>query len=290
MERYIERRRRAFLPEVQRLAAEADITESALLFLMYTRQLDTDGRVPLARLRRRAVYATKEGWRARLEPALAAGMLESDEAGWHLTSRGRAQVEQAWLASRAHQRSLPLPAAPLRRAVAALEAIVRDAPARDDERLASVRRTAPPDRDSEHLAVRVEQAMFETAVLHDDGHIGAWERAGYAGPVLDVLTRVWQGRDTHAALVEALASTQERADVDRGIAELVRRGDLVREGDAVRLTEQGRARRDAIEAETDRVGFARWPRGEALEGLIADVDALAAALPPEDALPVGPTH
>jgi hypothetical protein len=132
--------------------------------------------------------------------------------------------------------------------------------------------------------------MFETAVLHDDGHISAWERAGYAGPVLDVLTRVWQGRDTYSALVEALAATQERPDVDRGIAELVRRSDLERDGDAVRLTAQGRRTRDAIEEQTDRVGFARWPTGESLDRLIADVEALVAALPSEEELPVGPTH
>lgn len=290
MERYIERRRRAFLPEARRLAAEAGLTESALLFLMYTRQLDTGGRIPAARLRRRALYATKEGWRARLEPGLAAGLVEPDEAGWHLTARGRDLVERAWQATWAHQRSLPLPADPLRRALDALEAVVRDAPAAEGTRFASIRRTAPPDRERAHPATRLELAMFETAVLHDDGHIGAWERAGYAGPVLDVLTRVWRGADTHGALVKELASTQETADVDRGVAELVRRGDLVREGDALRLTEGGRAAREAIEADTDRLGFERWPRGEALERLIADVEALVAALPSEAELPAGPTH
>lgn len=132
--------------------------------------------------------------------------------------------------------------------------------------------------------------MFETAVLHDDGHIGAWERAGYEGPTLDVLTHVWRGCATRSALVDKLERGQEPADLDRALAELERRGDLHQDRGELRLTAQGRAAREGIEEETDRDGFARWPRGEELEALIRDVEALVEALPPEAELPAGPTH
>ena len=112
--------------------------------------------------------------------------------------------------------------------------------------------------------------------------------AGYRGPVLNVLTHVWYGKTKHADLVKALP--QDPADVDRHIDELVERGDLDRAGDEIRLTPQGKATRDRIEEETDRLGFAVWPAGEALERLFGDLDALIAALPSEDQLPVGPTH
>lgn len=290
MERYIERRRRAFLPEVRRIAAAAHVSESALLFLAYTRQLDTDGGIPLAGLRRRSVYATKEPWRARLDEVSTAGLAEPAQGGWRLTARGSEVVERTWRATLAQQRSLALPEGPLRRVVETLEGIVRDVPATDDQRLAFIRRTAPPDRERAPLATRVEQAMFETAVLHDDGHISAWERAGYDGPTLDVLTHVWRGCATRTALGETLGRGQDPADLDRAIAELERRDELRQDGDALALTAKGRAARDAIEAETDREGFARWPQGDALERLIADVEMLVAALPSEDQLPVGPTH
>ena len=290
MERYIERRRRAFLPEVRRIAAEAGVSESALLFLAYTRQLDTGGAIPLAGLRRRAVYATREPWRGRLDEVVAAGLAEPAEGGWRLTTRGREVVERTWEATHAQQRALPLPEGPLQRLVETLEGIVRDVPATDDQRLASVRRTAPADRQRAHLATRVEQAMFETAVLHDDGHIGAWERAGYDGPTLDVLTQVWRGCATRSDLSAKLGRGQDPADLDRAVAELGRRGELRRDGDALSLTAKGRAARAGIEEATDRDGFARWPQGDKLEALIADVEALVEALPSEAELPIGPTH
>lgn len=289
MEAYIERRRRAFLPKAREIAAEAGISDAELLFLMHLRQVADGDTLRVARLRRRAVYSTKEGWRTRLEALERVGLVERSGEDWRLTQSGSGLVARAWSATREQQRALPLPQEPLHRVVAALEEAVRDAPARDTDRLSSVRRMAPPDERT-HDAVRAEQAMFELAVTHDDGHIAAWESAGYSGTALDVLTQVWYGHDTVAKLRAALATKQEEADTDRHIAELVHRGDLERDGDAVRLTAQGRAMRERIEAETHRLGFARWPRGEALERLFADIEALVATLPAEEELPKGPTH
>lgn len=290
MERYIETRRRAFLAQVRAIAREEGLSERDLLFLAYTRQAADGDLVPTVRLRRRAVYTTKEPWRARFETLTAAGLAEATAEGWRLTSRGRGLVERFWQADRAHRRSLDLPPEALRRVVSTLEGTLRGLEGGPGDRLTSVRRTAPRDRDREPDAVRAEQAMFELAVTLDDGHIRAWERAGYAGPALDVLTQVWYGKTTRAELIEALATKQEPEDVDRHVDELVRRGDLEREGDRILPTVQGRSARDAIETETDRLGLAHWPSGAMLESLIADLTALVNALPPEHELPVGPTH
>lgn len=290
MERYIETRRRALLPKVRALAAEAGVGEREVLFLGYTRQVSDGDRIPTGLLRRRACYSTTEPWRARFATLAAAGLVEEEDDGWRLTARGRDLVDRFWAADAEHRASLGLPAEPLRRVVAALEAAVLDRPAAPEDRLTAIRRTAPPDRRGAPDAVRAEQAMFELAVTLDDGHIRAWKEAGYSGPALDVLTQVWYGKTDRPSLTEALATKQTADDVDRHVAELVARGDLLVEGDRVDLTEQGRALRERIEAETDRLGLEHWPRGEALEDLMRDLTAIVEALPPEDELPKGPTH
>lgn len=290
METFIGNRRRAFIPRSRELAAELGLAEATLPFLAHLRQIAEDDFVPLERLRRRLCYAAKEGWRAKLAELAAAGLAAEERDGWRISVRGMAAIERVWSEIHRQLRALPLPAEPLRRAVEALEAIVAPATGDEYDRLTMIRRTSVRDRAHADRAVRIEQAMFETCVLLDDGHIHAWRRAGYRGPVLDVLTKIWNGAQTREALYTALSYSQESTHVDRHIEELVTRGDVRVDGGAVALTEQGRATRDRIEEETDRDGLARWPTGDALERLMTDVEALVAALPPEDRLPKGPTH
>lgn len=290
IEKYIETRRRAFLPSVQRMAAQVGISKRALLFLGYARQILEGDTVPVSALRGRIVYSAKESWRPRWEELVGAGLAEPIEDGWRVTPIGLGVIDLFWAANREHQRSLPLPAEPLHSAVTAIEAILPRIEARAGDRVAMLRRLAPDDRGRQPEAVRLEFAIFELAVSLDDGHIAAWRNAGYTGTTVDVLTRVWYGKTTHPDLLAALAFTQEPEDVERNVEELVRRGDLVRDGERVELTAQGRATRERIEEETDRLGLAHWPTGESLESLIADMEALVGALPPESELPKGPTH
>lgn len=289
-ERYIETRRRAFYPRVQRIAVEAGISERALLFLGYARQVKEGETVSVAALRRRVLYSAKETWRQRFQELVAAGLAEPVTEGWRFTDAGLGLMDRFWRENREHQRSLSLPAEPLHRVVTAIEDIVKRIDSRPGQRVHMLRKLAPDDRDRQPEAVRLEFAIFELAVSLDDGHIAAWEAAGYTGPLVDVLTRVWYGKTTWDELVKALDFTQEPEVLERHVRELVRRGDLVREGDRVELTTQGRATRERIEEETDRLGLAHWPKGEQLESLIGEMTALADALPPEDQLPKGPTH
>lgn len=288
MEKFIGTRRRAFIPRSRELAAELGLGEAALPFLAHLRQIAEGDFVPLERLRRRLCYASREGWRAKLAELGLTGLAEEVPGGWRLTPKGVQAVETVWTNVYEQLRALPLPKDALQRTVAALDAIVGTAEGTEYDRLTMIRRAAPPRSSPD--AMRVEQLMFETCVLLDDGHIHAWRDAGYAGPVLDVLTKVWYGSSTREELHKGLSYSQEPTHVDRHIDELVTRGDLTRSGDAVALTQQGRATRDQIEERTNRDGLARWPRGEGLERLLGDVSALVAALPPDDQLPEGPTH
>jgi len=290
MEKYIETRRRAFSPYVQRIAADTGLSERAVLFFGYVRPLVNADLVTEADLKRRVCYQAKRPWVQRWQELVGTGHAEPATDGWRITPKGHALIDRFWAANREHQCSLPLPAEPLRRVVSVIEAILKDVPSQPGERVHMIRRTAPDDRPKQPDAVRVEFAMFELAVTLDDGHISAWRTAGYDGPSVDVLTRVWYGKERWDDLVQALSFTQEPADVERNVRELIERGDLAREGDRVTLTAQGRGTRERIEQETDRLGLARWPSGAALESLIADVSALVAGLPPEDQLPSGPTH
>jgi len=290
MEKFITLRRRAFIPRAREIAAEAGIDEAALAFLAHLRQISEGDFVPRERLRHRLCYSSREPWRGRFDVLAAAGLAAPAEGGWRLTARGLAVVERVWSAIHEQLRSLAIPAEPLRRTLALLERTVGDARAGEYDRLTMIRRCAPSDRARAHEAVRLEQAMFETCVLLDDGHIAAWRSAGYRGPELDVLTKVWYGSGTREALRQALRAGQEPEDVERHIAQLVARGDLAADGETVALTPQGRAARDRIEEDTNRLGLSRWPRGDELERAIADVDAILGAFPPEDRLPTGPTH
>lgn len=290
MERFIGFRRRAFIPRNGQIAAELGISDGALAFLTHTRQISEGDYIALTRLHERLTYATKERWRPYIDEYLSAGLMVAANGGWRLTPRGLAAIDRTWNEIQAHLRSLPLPADAVRRVLGICERTAKDVTARGPERLAMIRRCAPPEREAAHEAVRAEQAIFETCILIDDAHIGAWQRAGYRGPTIDVLTRVWYGATTHDALVDALKTTQEPVDVDRHIDELVTGGDLARNGGEVTLTSQGRESRERIEVETNDVAFARWPKGDELEQMFVDVKALLAALPPEEQLPRGKTH
>ena len=287
MEKFIGSRRRAFIPRSRELAAELGVAEATLPFLAHLRQIAEGDFVPLERLRRRLCYASREGWRTKLAELVGVGMATEAEDGWRLTPKGTQAIETVWSNVYDQLRALPLPKEPLRRAVATLDAIVGPAKGDEYDRLTMIRRCAPR---SDEDAVRVEQLFFETCVLLDDGHIHAWRAAGYRGPVLDVLTKVWNGAGTREEVTKGLSSSQDPEHVEQHIAELVARGDLAVNGNEIALTEQGRATRDAIEEQTNRDGLARWPVGAALESLIADVETLVAVLPPEDELPKGPTH
>lgn len=136
-------------------------------------------------------------------------------------------------------------------------------------------------------------AISELWAFRDDCHIGAWEAASYAGPEIDTLTQIWTtpsdlswatggGITSLDELGKALHVRQDRGDVERSVEALARRGDVELDGDRLLLTPRGKARRDAIEDETDRRYFEIWQVDDAATARLGD--DLRAVI---DALPAG---
>jgi hypothetical protein len=222
--------------------------------------------------------------------AVAAGLAEETPDGWKVSPRGLEMARTARRRLRDHLRSLALPADEVRRAADALAPIAGRIPA-DSEHAALPRRDPPSAEELKADIIRLNRAAEELWYFRDECHIGAWRDAGYEGPAFDVLSVVWGGRSDQSftklagattvdALAEAMKARQDRADVERNVDALVGRGDLARAADGVRLTEQGRRAREAIEDETDRRFFAIWNLDDAAsarlgEDLRAVIDALS---------------
>lgn len=143
------------------------------------------------------------------------------------------------------------------------------------------RRLPAPSPQSAPL-VRLDEAAYQLWTARDDAHNAAWRSVGFVGPTFELLSRLWAGDATTLdELAELVRHDQRREDVERGVAELIEAGYVARtenrvpagptkeqanEGAAkgatavgLALTEHGRATREAIEAETDRIYFAPWP-------------------------------
>lgn len=210
---------------------------------------------------------------------VSAGLAEPVADGWRITSRGREVLERLRAETRADLTNRAAESGDQRWLAETMEDLAARATL-DGERASSWRGIAVLSGTAPSTAVRIVQAGLELFVYRDDCHIGAWSRAGYDGPTLSVLTAIWSGRQSLDEVAKALKDTHLAADVDRCIRTLVARGDAEREGDTVRLTERGRASRDAIETETDHHYFARWPEDEALETLAERLSTFIGALAP----------
>jgi hypothetical protein len=120
-------------------------------------------------------------------------------------------------------------------------------------------RRLPPTAGSPPI-VRLELAVYALWMARDDAHNAAWRAAGFDGPALDLLSRVWAGEaSTVTELIACVRQTQHPEDVDRGLATLIAAGYIISEENSLQLTLAGSGARAAIEEETDRIYFAPWP-------------------------------
>ena len=119
-------------------------------------------------------------------------------------------------------------------------------------------------------AVQLEYAIYALQRARDDAHIAAWRDAGLTGPMIELLTRVWTDS---AATVDTLAEqTRGRlAPVDMAATiENLEQEEYIAVGTTnITIIHTGRATRDAIEHETDRMYFTPWP-GSTLSGSMID--------------------
>lgn len=261
---FLRRRRRGF-PRLEALIAETGLSRPAFFLLHRALELGPEG-ATAEELRPGAPYATRDPHLPWLAEATEAGYLARDDAGrYRLTERGLAQEVRsereatAWFATLA-----PLPEPELAQlaerfaAIAAGLDTVAGGPGAHLHRSRRVAALAPEA--SAAALVRLERVVFDLWMARDDAHIGAWRTARFDGPALDVLTRLWRGEaETLPALSEVLAATQDPADVDAAVEELVEQGYVERRGETLSPTHAGDNVRESIEADTDHLYFRQWP-------------------------------
>lgn len=223
---------------------------------------------------------TFEQWGAAAASARGAGLAEEVGGRWRITPKGRELFGRVRREADAYLATLePIPAsdivhlaAQLARALVAIEAsgITFD----------HMPRNARLRGDGKIPMVALENTLLGLWHARDDSHMSSWRDAGFDGPPLDVLTRIWRGEvSTEGELAQKLAG-QRADDVRANLARLRREG-LVDPG-AVKLTERGASARQWIEDETDRRFFGPWPEdvGAQADWLQDRLRAINAALAP----------
>ncbi|HUG55703.1 MAG TPA: hypothetical protein VMJ92_01390, partial [Candidatus Limnocylindrales bacterium] len=234
----------------------------------------------------RSEYGTIDTlWLPALAAAEGAGLLRQQGDRWDLTERGRELVREGRAAARAYLGTLhPIPDADLARLADLLELAFRasqDAPEPAARAHTAwglrFRGTEPPDS----AMVALENAVYGLWMVRDDCHLAAWRSAGLDGPTVEVLTRIWRNE---AGTVADLAGklTQQTADDVASAVERLRRDGLLAAGEPLAVSRRGRALREGIEAETDRLFFVPWPAevGAQADWIAGRLRAVNAALAP----------
>jgi hypothetical protein len=203
-------------------------------------------------------YATVfDQWHAPAAAARGAGLVDEVGGKWHATGKGRELFARVRREADAYLATLAPIATPelarlaglLGRALAAVEA--------SDVPKDHIPRTARFRGDGTIAMVALENALFGLWQARDDCHMSSWRAAGFDGPTLDVLTRIWRNEASDDAGLAARVTQQRPEDVRAGVMRL-RRDGLVR-SEALAVTERGAAARQAVEDETDRRFFSPWP-------------------------------
>jgi hypothetical protein len=288
---FLTRRLATYPPKHKALAAELGISEAALTQLNAAVPIRDGDLVKRSTYAFRSPYAVhrpivEKGW----AEVVAAGLAEATPDGWRLSPRAIEIASETTRRVRAHVRGLAFPAEPTKRAGAALWRIAERVPA-SAVRAGQAKRLAPEPGEPASDAITLTRGAQILWGFRDDCHIPAWQEKGYEGPAFEVLSFVWSGPadvaytklpavDSIERLEKAMAPRQDRADIERSVDALVRRGDVAHEDGAVRITLQGQRTRDAIEEETDRRYFAAWDLDDA--GVARVGDDLRAVI---DALP-----
>ncbi|MBI2773501.1 MAG: hypothetical protein HYX56_03300 [Chloroflexi bacterium] len=288
---FLTRRLATFGPKSKARAAELGISENALGQVNNVLVLRDGDVVKRSTYVFRSPYAVKrplleKGW----TEIVAAGLASATADGWRVSPRALEIASDMSRRIRDHVRGLPFPAEPTKRAAKALWALAERVPA-SAVRTAQAKRVAPGPDEPASDAITLTRASQILWGFRDDCHIAAWQAAGYDGPTFEVLSFVWAGPGdiSHTklpavgsidALEKALAPRQDRADVERNVDALAKKGDLARDGDSIRITPQGQKTRDAIEADTDRRYFAIWDLDDAATARLGDdLRAVIDALP-----------
>lgn len=200
-----------------------------------------------------------DGWLAAAATAREAGLVDEVGGRWRATPKGRALASRVRAEADAYLATLrPIPDDDLAR-LAGLLGEARSALETSDLPHDHMTRTPRfvAGSDPRVPMVALESALFGLWMARDDAHMSAWRDAGFTGPVLDVLTRLWRREAATEAELAAKVSQQRPDDIRAAVARL-RRDGLVADDDLA-LAPKGEAARQQIEDETDARFFAPWP-------------------------------
>lgn len=266
-----------------RIAREAGVTVDTLTLdslgsLAYAPLIAKDNVLSIARYRWRTPYISVDPWTPVWDELVAAGFAIRVGEGWSLSERGTVLCNYVHREARRYLESLYVPSVELSRLTAAVTSLADGIPS-DAERAMCAHRGLPLQEAISSDIVRADRAISELWNFRDDSHIAAWQAAGYAGPTLDVVSQVWEGKDTIDDVASELEGRQTRTDIERQVDLLVESGDVEHRGDLLTLTDRGKDRRDRVEHDTDAHYFREWSRGNDLRRIGDDLTALIAALP-----------
>ncbi|HEV8471094.1 MAG TPA: hypothetical protein VGR46_15965 [Candidatus Limnocylindria bacterium] len=217
-----------------------------------------------------SAYATiPDRWLPQAAAARGAGLVAERDGRWHLTERGRGLAQAMHEAARAHYATL---------AVLPKEELSELARLLDRAFLAAAKSPEPRERKHTSFAfayrgdddpptgsfAQLDAAIYGLWQVRDDCHFAAWRGAGFAGPDVEVLTRIWRHEAVDETALAELLPHQRPEDVRASVARL--REDGLVAPDVLRTTERGAQVRQRIEDETDRLFFAPWPEEVGAKG------------------------
>jgi hypothetical protein len=264
---FLKRRRSGFgRGGLQALLEESRLTRPAF-FLLRAIVEETDPGVGMTETELRAnlfnPYATVNAALDLLPTLVEQGKLTQDGERYIVTVAGRDPIERSERGAHAYLATLePIPADDLTRLADTLRAIAERMWSAPEPAIkahqARVCRLVPVSTNA--AMVRLDVAVYTLWTARDDAHMAAWRAAGFDGPTVDLLSRLWShGRHTLADLTEVMRPSQRPQDIEAGVEALISAGYVARDRDVLQLTPQGRVTRDWIEAETNRMYFAPWP-------------------------------
>ncbi len=251
-----------YRPAMQQALADAGLEGRHWGILLFTQGVEPQP-LSVARLHAFSPYNAPEALAKRQAEAADKGLLAPVEGGYHLTDAGRSALHSSFGAvHQALSTFEPLPTDEMRRLVDLLRRLVDAslaAPAPTDKsHFIASRRTDPGTAVS--LAARIDQYLTDLNGFRDDAHVAAWQPTGLDGPTWEALTMVWRGdADTAETLAEKLPGRgQEPGIYAAALRSLAERGWLAEQAGAYSMTDQGRAFRQQVEDETDRLFYEPW--------------------------------
>jgi hypothetical protein len=158
----------------------------------------------------------------------------------------------------------------------------------------SYNRNSDPGPDGPPM-LRILQYNADLNSFRDDCHVSAWKAKTKNGHGFEMLTLIWAGEAQTVEKVLELRAARGFAaeDYKAAMEAFITQGWITVDGDTYALTEAGKAMRDKVEAETDRLYFAPWTtlnetEVDELGALLTKLrDALKALVAAREAEPAG---